>query len=44
MRASLARPDDVELRLRLSTRLENVNDPRRERYFQLLTMRVRTQR
>lgn len=34
----LGRPDDVELRRRLSTRLENVNDPRRERYFQLLAV------
>ncbi|GGW73824.1 MerR family transcriptional regulator [Streptomyces xantholiticus] len=34
----LGRPDDVELRRRLSTRLESVNDPRRERYFQLLAV------
>ena len=32
------RPDDVELRRRLAARLENVNDPRRERYLQLLAM------
>ncbi|MFD3537027.1 MerR family transcriptional regulator [Streptomyces sp. NPDC058664] len=32
----LGRPDDVELRRRLATRLESVNDPRRERYLQLL--------
>ncbi|HYZ56156.1 MAG TPA: MerR family transcriptional regulator [Streptosporangiaceae bacterium] len=29
-------PDDVELRRRLVTRLETANDPRRERYLQLL--------
>ncbi|MFF3937457.1 MerR family transcriptional regulator [Streptomyces phaeofaciens] len=34
----LGRPDDVELRRRLVTRLESVNDPRRERYFQLLAV------
>ncbi|WP_331743166.1 MerR family transcriptional regulator (plasmid) [Streptomyces sp. NBC_01136] len=34
----LGRPDDVELRRRLSTRLESVNDPRRQRYFQLLAV------
>ncbi|WP_405661803.1 MULTISPECIES: MerR family transcriptional regulator [unclassified Streptomyces] len=34
----LGHPDDVELRRRLSTRLENVNDPRRERYLQLLAV------
>ncbi|OKJ47035.1 MerR family transcriptional regulator [Streptomyces sp. CB02009] len=32
----LGRPDDVELRRRLTTRLESVNDPRWERYLQLL--------
>ncbi|MEU7073992.1 MerR family transcriptional regulator [Streptomyces narbonensis] len=32
------RPDDTELRRRLLIRLENVNDPRRERYFQLLAV------
>ncbi|MFF7054172.1 MerR family transcriptional regulator [Streptomyces griseorubiginosus] len=32
----LGRHDDVELRRRLVTRLESVNDPRRERYLQLL--------
>ncbi|MFG2811738.1 MerR family transcriptional regulator [Streptomyces sp. NPDC048410] len=31
-------PDDVELRRRLATRLESVNDPRRERYLQLLAV------
>ncbi len=31
----LGRPDDVEFRRRLATRLESVNDPRRERYLQL---------
>ncbi|MFE7313591.1 MerR family transcriptional regulator [Streptomyces sp. NPDC057555] len=31
-------PDDVELRHRLATRLESVNDPRRERYLQLLAV------
>ncbi|MER7186793.1 MerR family transcriptional regulator [Streptomyces hyaluromycini] len=31
-------PDDVELRRRLVTRLESVNDPRRERYLQLLAV------
>ncbi|RFU87497.1 MerR family transcriptional regulator [Streptomyces triticagri] len=34
----LGRPDDVDLRRRLATRLENVNDPRRERYLQLLAV------
>ncbi|MFB7341612.1 MerR family transcriptional regulator [Streptomyces hydrogenans] len=34
----LGRADDVELRLRLATRLESVNDPRRERYLQLLAV------
>ncbi|MEU9012649.1 MerR family transcriptional regulator [Streptomyces sp. NPDC048479] len=34
----LGRPDDVELRPRLLTWLESVNDPRRERYFQLLAV------
>lgn len=34
----LGRPDDVELRHRLSTRLASVNDPRRERYFRLLAV------
>ncbi|WP_217560651.1 MerR family transcriptional regulator [Streptomyces sp. GbtcB6] len=33
-----ADPDDVELRRRLVTRLESVNDPRRERYVQLLAV------
>jgi DNA-binding transcriptional MerR regulator len=32
------RPDDVDLRRRLLTRLETANDPRRERYIQLLAM------
>ncbi|MEV6503991.1 MerR family transcriptional regulator [Streptomyces prunicolor] len=32
------RPDDVELRRRLVARLESVNDPRRERYLQLLAV------
>lgn len=31
-------PDDIELRRRLATRLESVNDPRRERYLQLLAV------
>ncbi|MFD5594668.1 MerR family transcriptional regulator [Streptomyces griseorubiginosus] len=31
-------PDDVELRRRLMARLESVNDPRRERYLQLLAV------
>ncbi|GGU08411.1 MerR family transcriptional regulator [Streptomyces coeruleorubidus] len=31
-------PDDAELRRRLVTRLESVNDPRRERYLQLLAV------
>jgi hypothetical protein len=30
--------DDVDLRRRLSTRLETANDPRRERYLQLLAV------
>ncbi|MFG2339845.1 MerR family transcriptional regulator [Streptomyces yangpuensis] len=34
----LGRPDDVGLRRRLATRLESVNDPRRERYLQLLAV------
>ncbi|MFC8956352.1 MerR family transcriptional regulator [Streptomyces sp. NPDC057101] len=34
----LGRPDDVELRRRLATRLESVNDPRWERYLQLLAV------
>ncbi|WP_432122718.1 MerR family transcriptional regulator [Streptomyces sp. S1] len=34
----LGRPDDIELRRRLVTRLESVNDPRRERYLQLLAV------
>ncbi|MEU4466268.1 MerR family transcriptional regulator [Streptomyces sp. NPDC024017] len=34
----LGHPDDVELRRRLATRLERVNDPRRERYLQLLAV------
>ncbi|WP_328832238.1 MerR family transcriptional regulator [Streptomyces sp. NBC_00252] len=34
----LGRPDDSELRHRLATRLETVNDPRRERYLQLLAV------
>ncbi|MFF7949857.1 MerR family transcriptional regulator [Streptomyces griseorubiginosus] len=34
----LGRPDDVELRRRLATRLESVNDPRREQYLQLLAV------
>ncbi|MFF5299396.1 MerR family transcriptional regulator [Streptomyces sp. NPDC013161] len=34
----LGRPDDTELRHRLATRLERVNDPRRERYLQLLAV------
>jgi DNA-binding transcriptional MerR regulator len=32
------RPDDVDLRRRLLTRLEAANDPRRERYLQLLSV------
>ena len=31
-------PDDINLRRRLLTRLETVNDPRRERYLQLLSV------
>lgn len=31
-------PDGIELRHRLATRLETVNDPRRERYLQLLAV------
>ncbi|WP_405858103.1 MerR family transcriptional regulator [Streptomyces sp. NBC_01515] len=31
-------PDGIELRHRLATRLERVNDPRRERYLQLLAV------
>ncbi|MFI5530327.1 MerR family transcriptional regulator [Kitasatospora sp. NPDC051853] len=34
----LGRPDDVDLRRRLLTRLETANDPRRERYLQLLAV------
>ena len=32
------RPDDIDLRRRLTARLERVNDPRRERYLQLLAV------
>jgi hypothetical protein len=32
------RPDDVDLRSPLLTRLEAANDPRRERYLQLLAV------
>lgn len=32
------RPDDVDLRRRLTTLLETANDPRRERYLQLLSV------
>ncbi|MEV0904982.1 MerR family transcriptional regulator [Streptomyces hokutonensis] len=31
-------PDDIDLRRRLTARLERVNDPRRERYLQLLAV------
>ncbi|WP_405928483.1 MerR family transcriptional regulator [Streptomyces griseus] len=34
----LGRPDDVELRRLLATRLESVNDPRRELYLRLLAV------
>ncbi|MFF8840269.1 MerR family transcriptional regulator [Streptomyces sp. NPDC015130] len=34
----LGRPDDVGLRRRLAARLESVNDPRRQRYLQLLAV------
>ncbi len=34
----LGRADDVALRRRLTTRLESVNDPRRERYLHLLAV------
>ncbi|GGT00105.1 MULTISPECIES: MerR family transcriptional regulator [Streptomyces] len=34
----LGRPDDIALRRRLATRLETVNDPRRERYLRLLAV------
>ncbi|MGY5003330.1 MerR family transcriptional regulator [Streptomyces griseus] len=34
----IGRPDDDDLRRLLAARLENVNDPRRERYFQLLAV------
>ncbi|MCL6287005.1 MerR family transcriptional regulator [Streptomyces sp. ATCC51928] len=34
----IGRPDDVDLRRLLAARLESVNDPRRERYFQLLAV------
>ncbi|MGC5394631.1 MerR family transcriptional regulator [Streptomyces sp. DT20] len=34
----LGRPDDAGLRRRLATRLESVNDPRRERYLQVLAV------
>ncbi|MGV9693016.1 MerR family transcriptional regulator [Streptomyces sp. NPDC003444] len=34
----LGRPDDAALRSRLATRLESVNDPRRERYLRLLAV------
>lgn len=36
--ALLGRPDDAGLRQRLLTRLERANDPRRERYVQLLAV------
>jgi hypothetical protein len=32
------RPDDADLRSRLTTLLETANDPRRERYLQLLSV------
>jgi hypothetical protein len=32
------RPDDLDLQRRLLTRLETANDPRRERYLQLLAV------
>ncbi|QHC21145.1 MerR family transcriptional regulator [Streptomyces sp. GS7] len=35
---AMGRPDDVDLRRRLLTRLETANDPRRERYLQLLAV------
>ncbi|MER6945305.1 MerR family transcriptional regulator [Nonomuraea sp. NPDC000554] len=35
---ALGRPDDADLRRRLLTRLETVNDPRRERYLHLLAV------
>ncbi|MFB7570592.1 MerR family transcriptional regulator [Streptomyces sp. NPDC056165] len=34
----LDHPDDIELRRRLAIRLENINDPRRDRYLQLLAV------
>jgi hypothetical protein len=34
----LGRRDDVDLQRRLLTRLETANDPRRERYLQLLAV------
>ncbi|MFI0591741.1 MerR family transcriptional regulator [Streptomyces griseus] len=34
----IGRPDDDDLRRLLAARLEKVNDPRRERYFQLLAV------
>ncbi|WP_185095764.1 hypothetical protein [Streptomyces sp. CEV 2-1] len=34
----VGRPDDVELRRWLVTRLESINDPRREQYLQLLAV------
>jgi hypothetical protein len=34
----LGRPDDVDLRARLLTRLEAANDPRREQYLRLLAV------
>jgi hypothetical protein len=34
----LGRPDDVDLRRWLLTRIETANDPRRERYLQLLSV------
>ncbi|GII24655.1 MerR family transcriptional regulator [Planosporangium mesophilum] len=34
----VGRPDDVDLRRRLSTRLEAADDPRRERYLRLLSV------
>lgn len=35
---AVGRPDDARLRRRLLTRLETANDPRRERYLQLLAV------
>ncbi|MFE7211202.1 MerR family transcriptional regulator [Streptomyces sp. NPDC001698] len=34
----LGHPDDIGLRRRLAIRLENINDPRRDRYLQLLSV------